>query len=139
MEHENPIEEVWRARNQISAECGHDVDRLFDRLRAREKEHADRVVEPSPPGATTETQAVLREEPPTYRPETGSQGTTGAKRDNPIEEVWRIRDQLSAEEGHDVHRLFERLRREEQNYADRLVQPPPRRAKPDGTGHSSLE
>ena len=137
MEHENPIEEVWRARNQISAECGHDVDRLFERLRAREKQHVDRVVEPPPAGATNETPAVLREEPPTYRPETDSQGTAAAKRDNPIEEVWRVRDQLSAEEGHDVHRLFERLRREEQKYADRLVQPPPRHAKDGGTEHSS--
>ncbi len=50
------------------------------------------------------------------------------KQENPIEEIWRIRDQLGAEENYDVHRLFERLRREQQNYADRLVQPPARRA-----------
>ena len=47
------------------------------------------------------------------------------KQESPIEEIWRIRDELGAEEGYDVHRLFERLRREQQNYADRLVQPPP--------------
>ena len=50
------------------------------------------------------------------------------KRENPIEEIYRIRDQLGAEESYDVHRLFERLRREQQNFASRLVQPPPRRA-----------
>ena len=50
------------------------------------------------------------------------------KRENPIEEIWRIRDQLGAEEDFDVHRLFERMRREQQAYADRLVQPPPRGA-----------
>jgi hypothetical protein len=44
------------------------------------------------------------------------------KVENPIEEIWRIREKLSAEEGYDVHRLFERLRREQENYADRLVQ-----------------
>lgn len=43
------------------------------------------------------------------------------KHENPIEEIWRIRDELGAEEGYDVHRLFERLRREEKNYTDRLV------------------
>jgi hypothetical protein len=48
------------------------------------------------------------------------------KQESPIEEIWRIRDQLGAEEDYDVHRLFERLRREQQNFADRLVQPPAR-------------
>ena len=49
------------------------------------------------------------------------------KRENPIEEIWRIRDELGAEEGYDVHRLFERLRREEKKYGDRLVHHVPRR------------
>ena len=49
------------------------------------------------------------------------------KHENPIEEIWRIRDELGAEEGYDVHRLFERLRREEKQYGDRLVQVVPRR------------
>lgn len=35
------------------------------------------------------------------------------KMDNPIEEVWRIRDEISAECGYDVARLFAALRREE--------------------------
>ena len=42
------------------------------------------------------------------------------KNENPIEEIWRIRDELGAAEGYDVHQLFERLRREEKKYADRL-------------------
>ena len=50
------------------------------------------------------------------------------KRDNPIEEIWRIRDELGAQEDYDVHRLFERLRREEKKYGDRLVHCVPRRA-----------
>jgi hypothetical protein len=50
------------------------------------------------------------------------------KYENPIEEIWRIRDELGAEEGYDVHRLFERLRREEKKYRDRLVHHVPRRA-----------
>jgi hypothetical protein len=45
---------------------------------------------------------------------------------NPIEEIWRIRDELGAEEGCDVHQLFERLRREEKKYGDRLVHLAPR-------------
>lgn len=48
--------------------------------------------------------------------------------ENPIEEIWRIRDELGAAEGYDVHRLFERLRREEKKYADRLVHHVTRRA-----------
>ncbi len=50
------------------------------------------------------------------------------KHENPIEEIWRIRDELGAEEGYDVHQLFERLRREETEYAGRLVRVAPRRA-----------
>ena len=49
------------------------------------------------------------------------------KQENPIEEIWRIRDELGAEEGYDVHRLSERLRREEDEYSDRLVYQVPRR------------
>ena len=49
------------------------------------------------------------------------------KRDNPIEKIWRIRDELGAQEDYDVHRLFERLRREEKKYGDRLVRYVPRR------------
>jgi hypothetical protein len=49
------------------------------------------------------------------------------KRANPSEEIYRIRDQLGAEENYDVHRLLDRLRRDQQNFANRLLQPPPRR------------
>lgn len=55
------------------------------------------------------------------------------KQDNPIEEIWRIREELGAREGYDVHRLFEGLRREEQQYASRLVRMPPRRTPEDST------
>ena len=30
-----------------------------------------------------------------------------------LQEIWRIKDQLSAERGHDVHRLFEEIRKRE--------------------------
>ena len=50
------------------------------------------------------------------------------KTENPIEEVWRIRDELSAEYGYDVHRIFAALREEEKKYSDRLVRSVPRRA-----------
>ena len=50
------------------------------------------------------------------------------KRENPIEGIWRIRDELGAEEGYEVHQLLERLRREERKYGDRLVHHVPRRA-----------
>jgi len=44
MKHENPIEEVWRVRDQIFAECGYDVHRLFKLLRASEAQYKDRLV-----------------------------------------------------------------------------------------------
>ena len=50
------------------------------------------------------------------------------KHEDPIEEIWRIREELSAEEGYDVHRLFERLRREEKKYESRLVRAAPHHA-----------
>jgi hypothetical protein len=55
---------------------------------------------------------------------------------DPIEEIWAIREELGAEKGYDVHRLFERLRREEEKYADRLVRVAPRER---SGSHSSEE
>lgn len=42
------------------------------------------------------------------------------KAENPIEEVWRIRDELAAEEGNDPRKVFGLLRREERKYGDRV-------------------
>ena len=39
---------------------------------------------------------------------------------NPIDEIWRIREELAAEEGCDVHTVFEILRREEKKHGDRV-------------------
>ncbi len=50
------------------------------------------------------------------------------KNENPIEEIWRIRDELSAEYNYDIHRIFAALREEEKQYGDRLVRVVPRRA-----------
>ena len=50
------------------------------------------------------------------------------KKENPIEEIWRIRDELSAEYDYDIHRIFAALREEEKQYGDRLVRVVPRRA-----------
>jgi hypothetical protein len=44
-----------------------------------------------------------------------------------LEEVWRVRDQISAECGHDLKKLAAMLAREEAKYADRLVRLPIRR------------
>ena len=41
-----------------------------------------------------------------------------------LEEVWRTRDQISAECGHDVKKLGEMLRREEAKYGRRLARLP---------------
>jgi len=44
-----------------------------------------------------------------------------------LEEIWRVRDKISAECGHDVKRLAVMLREQEAKYADRLVRLPVRR------------
>ena len=44
-----------------------------------------------------------------------------------LEEVWRVRDQISAECGHDLKTFAAMMRREEANYGDRLVRLPIRR------------
>jgi hypothetical protein len=64
MKDENPIEEIWRIREEIGAEHGYDVDRLFAAMRELEKQYADRLVHHVPRRAPEESPAVLREEPP---------------------------------------------------------------------------
>lgn len=66
MKHEI-LEEVWRIRDQISAECGHDVAKLAEMLRRKETQFADRIVR-LPIVRRPKTESVLREEPPPYRP-----------------------------------------------------------------------
>lgn len=62
MKNENPIEEVWRIRDEISAEHDHDVHRLFAALREEEKQYGARLVHSVPQAEPSS--AVLREEPP---------------------------------------------------------------------------
>ena len=64
MKHENPIEEIWRIREELGAQEGYDVHRLFERLRGEETQYADRLVRVVPRRAPEESAAVLREEPP---------------------------------------------------------------------------
>jgi hypothetical protein len=64
MKHENPIEEIWRIRDELGAEENYDVDKLFERLRREETKYADRLVRVVPRRAAQESTAVLREEPP---------------------------------------------------------------------------
>lgn len=65
MKNKNPIEEVWRIREEIGAEHGYDVDRLFAAMREKEKQYGDRLVRVVPPRHMPEqSTAVLREEPP---------------------------------------------------------------------------
>jgi len=60
----NPIEEIWRIREEIAAENGFDVDRLFDAMQREQERYADRLVYRVPHGAPEEASPVLREEPP---------------------------------------------------------------------------
>ncbi len=65
MKNENPIEGIWRIRDEIGAEHGYDVDRLFAAMREKEKHYGDRLVHQVPRRAPQiEDSAVLREESP---------------------------------------------------------------------------
>jgi hypothetical protein len=64
MKNENPIEEVWRIRDELSAEHGYDVHRIFAALREAEKQHGDRLVRAVPRRPPVESSAALREESP---------------------------------------------------------------------------
>jgi len=86
MKHEI-LEEIWRVRDQISAECGHDVKKLGAMLRREEPKYADRLarlpirrrsapggqqalagrrVQPPAHGGPSKSVSGLREEPPRY-------------------------------------------------------------------------
>ncbi len=64
MKDENPIEEVWRIREEIGAEHGYDVDRLFAAMREKEKQCGNRLVQRNPRPASEKQETVLRDEPP---------------------------------------------------------------------------
>jgi hypothetical protein len=65
MKAENPIEEVWRIREEIAAENGYDVDRLFDAMLREQEKYAGRLVHQVPRYKPAETTlAMLRDEPP---------------------------------------------------------------------------
>lgn len=46
-----------------------------------------------------------------------------------LQEIWRIKDKLSAERGHDVHRLFADLRKREKTSGHPLANLPIKRRK----------
>ena len=64
MNNQDPIEEIWRIREQIAAEHGYDVDRLFAAMREKEKQYGDRLVRLAPRRPAEEPPGVRREEPP---------------------------------------------------------------------------
>jgi len=64
MKTENPIEEIWRIREEIAAENGYDVDRLFDAMEREQENYADRLVYCVPRRTPEASSAALREEPP---------------------------------------------------------------------------
>ena len=67
MKTENPIEEVWRARDELLAEHGGDFDAYFDWLTREQEKQGDRLVRPSLSGQPgVEPTAALREEPPPF-------------------------------------------------------------------------
>jgi hypothetical protein len=91
MKHEI-LEEVWRVRDQIAAECGYDVKKLGSMLRREESKYADRLarlpirrrsapgtqqavaghrVHPATHGAPAKPVIALHEEPPRYGGKTG--------------------------------------------------------------------
>ncbi len=47
------VDEIHRSREKIWKECGEDAKKLFDRLRAAEAKHKDRLVSPARRAKTT--------------------------------------------------------------------------------------
>lgn len=77
MKHEI-LEEVWRARDKISAECGYDIKRLAARMRRLEAQYADRLVRlPITRRAKSQSGSELREQPPKYRSKSGRKSRAG--------------------------------------------------------------
>jgi hypothetical protein len=67
MKTQNPIEEVWRSRDELLAEHGGNFDEYFNWLMREQEKHGERLVRPhakEQPGI--EQTAALREEPPPY-------------------------------------------------------------------------
>ena len=64
MKTENPIEEIWRIRDELSAEYNYDIHRIFAALREEDKQYGDRLVRVVPRREPEESAAVLREKPP---------------------------------------------------------------------------
>jgi hypothetical protein len=61
------LEEVWRIRDKISTECGHNIKRLAARMKRLELEYADRLARlPIRRRSEPEATDALREEPPPY-------------------------------------------------------------------------
>jgi hypothetical protein len=60
MPEKNPIEEIWRIRDEIGAEHQYDVDRLFAALRERETQFGKKTVHHVERG---ESSSVLRDGP----------------------------------------------------------------------------
>lgn len=52
------------------------------------------------------------------------------KRENPIEEIWRIREEIAEEDGYDLAAHFLRLREMEQRHPERLGSPRSARQQP---------
>ena len=64
MKTENPIEEIWRIREEIIAENDYSVDRLFDALECEQKKYSGRLIYQVPHSTSEVAMAMLREEPP---------------------------------------------------------------------------
>jgi hypothetical protein len=77
MKHEI-LEEVWRARDKISAECGYDIKRLAARMRRLEGQYADRLVRlPIARRPKPQPASELREESPKYGSKSGRKPERG--------------------------------------------------------------
>lgn len=60
------LKELWEIKEGLAADCGHDLRRLFDRLKASQKERGAGVV-----NRTRRHTGVAESEDPGYGPRTG--------------------------------------------------------------------
>ncbi len=59
------LRELWEIKDGLSKECGHDLRRLFDRLKESQKSRTDRLV-----NRTTRSLRVAEPEGPCYGSQT---------------------------------------------------------------------
>ncbi len=106
------LDEFYAMRERIAEECGYDFKRLGDRYK--------RLQERCPPELLVTTK-VPRSDPDASPPMGASALDEDDFEDEIVREVHAARAKIMEECGYDMKKLFERLRRSQEEHPERLV------------------